>query len=247
MTGKGTAGPETHSAPSERFEPDPAFERAYSQMMEQALAKSRGERKRRLQEKHSHAEKMLAARVLWPALGSLEGVHPEFEIQDLRSGNRFADYAYQPSRRLGLLIEADGFGPHWRDISRWQFDSDLERQNLLLTAGWKMLRFSYDGIMDKPLRCQQTLLLALAKWGQLTAGAEEKIQFSAYERAILHYSLSFGEEKMTPSQVAKDLGISSRTASTYMQSLADKGYMLPVLSNTGRRMGFTVLTPGVRR
>ncbi|MBB6731196.1 hypothetical protein [Cohnella zeiphila] len=78
----------TYPDPSAKSKPDAAFELAYSQMMENALAMSRGERKRRLLEKHGHAEKMLAARVLWPALGSLEGLHPEFEIQDLRSGNR---------------------------------------------------------------------------------------------------------------------------------------------------------------
>ncbi|MBB6731195.1 hypothetical protein [Cohnella zeiphila] len=121
-----------------------------------------------------------------------------------------------------MVIEADGFGPHWRDISRWQFDGDLERQNLLLIAGWKMLRFSYDGIMEKPLRCQQTLLLSLAKWGQLAVEAGRKTPLNVYERAILHFALSFEGEKMTPSEVARELGISSPTAITYMQALAEK-------------------------
>lgn len=216
---------------------DPAFERAYSQMMERALAESRGERKRRLLENHGHAEKMLAARVLWPALGSLDHLHPEYEIRDLRGGVNFADYAYMPSPHLALLLECDGFGPHWRDISRWEFDRNEERQNLLLLDDWRMLRFSYDAVMEKSARCQQTLLMALAKWGQLRI-QEASLPLNVCERAILHFQQTSGMEKMTPAKVANELGISSKTAIKHLQSLEEKGFLTAMISATGRRMGF---------
>lgn len=236
----------SRSARSDLGPTDPAFERAYAQMMEKALAVSQGERKRRLQEEHGQAEKMLAARVLWPVLGSFEHLHPEYRIRDLREGSRFADFAYVPSRSFGLLIELDGFGPHRRDISRRQFDSDLERQNLLMIAGWKMLRFSYDGVAAKPLRCRQTLLLALAKWGQTAAGAGEAIRLGAYERAILHFGLSYEGEKITPSLVAKELELERHTAAKYMRSLEQKGMLSPIYSRSGRRMGYALTIPDLR-
>ncbi|CAM3943131.1 MarR family transcriptional regulator [Cohnella lubricantis] len=214
---------------------DPAFEHAYAQMMARALAESRGERKRRLQEEHGHAERMLAARVLWPAFGNLDHLHPEYEIRDIRGGVNFVDYAYMPSRQLELLLECDGFGPHWRDISRWQFDRNEERQNLLLLDEWRMLRFSYDAVMERTERCQQTVLLALAKWGQ-----EETVRLGVYERAIMHFSLTCHGEKITPSLVAQELEIHRHTAMTHMRSLEEKGLLTPLLSPTGRRVGYTI-------
>lgn len=226
---------------------DSAFERAYAQMMERALAESRGERRRRLQEEHGHGEKMLAARVLWPALGSLEHLHPEYEIRDLRGGINFVDYAYMPSRQLELLLECDGFGPHWRDISRWQFDHNEERQNLLLLDEWRMLRFSYDAVMERTARCQQTVMLAMAKWGQVIAGAGGIVRLGVYERAIMHFGFTYHGEKITPSLVAQELDIHRHTAMAYMKSLEEKGLLTPLMSTTGRRIGYTIATPRIKR
>jgi very-short-patch-repair endonuclease len=46
------------------------------------------------------------------------------------------DLAYPDLR---IAIEADGFDPH---RSRTAFDSDRERQNDLIGAGWSVLRFT---------------------------------------------------------------------------------------------------------
>ncbi|MBB6678826.1 HTH domain-containing protein [Cohnella lubricantis] len=226
------------------FQSDPAFARAYEQMMKRALVESRGERKRRLLENHGRGEKMLVARVLWPVFGSLENLHPEYEIRDLRGGVNFVDYAYIPSRQLGLLLECDGFGPHWRDISRWEFDRNEERQNLLLIDEWKMLRFSYDAVREKSERCQQTLRLALAKWGQIMPEAGEGVRLGVYERAILHLHQTSGREIITPAKAARELGITSKTAIKHLQSLEDKGHLTAIISATGRRMGYAAQGEG---
>lgn len=221
---------------------DPAFEEAYARMMEKAVAESRGERKRRLLEQHGHAEKMLAARVWWPAIGSLEHLHPEWEVRDMRGGVNFADYGYVPARSFALLLECDGFGPHWRDISRWQFDRDLERQNLLWIDDWRMLRFSYDAIMDKAERCRQTLLLALAKWGQKYKGRDEAVPLNVYERAILHFFQSFSGDWASPALLCKELSVSFNTLSPHLQSLVEKGIVHSRYSPTGKKMGYRFMT-----
>mgnify|MGYP007051721030 CR=1 FL=1 len=55
------------------------FEQAYNQMMEREIKASRGERKSRLQKDHGFLEKLFLEKVWWPAVGSLEYVHPEYE------------------------------------------------------------------------------------------------------------------------------------------------------------------------
>ncbi len=49
--------------------------------------------------------------------------------------------------RLRLAIEVDGYAYH-RDGHRFQ--SDRTRQNALLAAGWHVLRFTWEDIVDRP-------------------------------------------------------------------------------------------------
>ncbi|SFS56228.1 hypothetical protein [Paenibacillus sp. BC26] len=212
------------------------FEEAYTRMMEQARQSGGAERKRRLSE-HGEAEKALLQYVWWPAVGSLDYLHPEYELVDLKGGTRFADFAYCPPLSYQLLLEVDGFGPHWRDISRWKFADDLSRQNHLLIEGWKLLRFAYDEVMEKPRRCQQTLLMGLAKWGGITRPAGEEL--SVYERALLHLMQECWGE-LTLKHAAKSLGTTKRTARKGLQSLVSKGLFVASVSPTGRTMSYNL-------
>jgi len=60
-------------------------------------------------------------------------------------GHRFrVDLAF-PSIRLA--VEVDGWAYH---RSKEQRDADLERDNLLMLAGWRVLRFSWDDVVRRP-------------------------------------------------------------------------------------------------
>ncbi|WP_178075125.1 helix-turn-helix domain-containing protein [Paenibacillus albus] len=213
---------------------DSGFELAYTQMMEFAVKSSSEERKRRLLEA-DQAEKLFLKSVWWPAVGILDFLHPEYELQDLKGGARFADFAYMPPLPYRLLIEIDGFGPHWRDVSRWRFADDLQRQNHLLIDGWHLLRFAYDDISEKPRRCQQTLLMALAKWGGITRGLETNLD--VYERALLHLMQQHWGE-ITPRVAAEELGISKRRVYEGLKSLVKRGILSPETSVKGRSMRY---------
>ncbi|MCC3377574.1 winged helix-turn-helix domain-containing protein [Cohnella sp. REN36] len=228
-------------------EVDAAWETAYQRMLERAVRDSRGERKRRLLEKHGHLEQLFLSQVWWPAVGSLAFLQPEYEFVDLNGRTRFCDYAYLPSKGLRVAIEADGFGPHARDANRWQLDDDRERQNQMLIDGWKLLRFTSDGIKEKPGRCQRTLLLALAKWGRTTAAGDGSTALGVHERAILHFNQTFDGRMLTPRVVAEALNINPRTAIVHMRSLEEKGYLSAMLSPTGRKMGFVLAVPDLTR
>ncbi|MFC5702545.1 DNA-binding response regulator [Cohnella faecalis] len=209
------------------------FEAAYERMLHNALKTSGEERKRRLLKKHSHLEKLFLFNVWWPAMGNLDNLHPEYEIRDFKEGTRFLDYTYIPNSIFSLAIELDGFGPHWRDLSRWQFADNLMRQNHLLIDGWKLLRFAYDDVNEKPRICQQTLLMAMSKWGQ----GKEALVLNVYERAIIQFSLKQSVD-LTPKRVSEGLGINIKTAIRNLQSLSKKGFLTPIQSLRGRTMKY---------
>ncbi|RAP77642.1 MarR family transcriptional regulator [Paenibacillus montanisoli] len=154
---------------------------------------------------------------------------------DLQGATRFADFAYLPPLPYRVALEADGFGPHARDVSRWRFADDLRRQNHLLIDGWHLLRFAYDDIMEKPRRCQQTVLMGLAKWGGITHQAE--LSLDVYERALLHVMQELWGE-VTPAVAAKRLGVTRRTATSSLKSLEKKGFLQAFASPTGRIMRY---------
>ena len=57
---------------------------------------------------------------------------------------------------LGLAIEIDGFAYH---SSGGRFQHDRSRQNLLVSAGWTVLRFTWQDLTERP----QTLVEAVSK------------------------------------------------------------------------------------
>ncbi|WP_436241973.1 DUF559 domain-containing protein [Paenibacillus sp. LjRoot56] len=59
---------------------------------------------------------------------------------------------------MKLAIEIDGYATHVSEISRTQFSDGLIRQNHLMIDGWKVLRFSYDDVKNRPRMCEQIIL-----------------------------------------------------------------------------------------
>ncbi|TVY08585.1 DNA-binding response regulator [Paenibacillus cremeus] len=205
--------------------------------MGRSVRESSAERKRRLQEHHGIAEKLLLANVWWPAIGNLDGLHPEHEVRDFKDGARFVDFGYLPTPQLKVVLELDGYGPHWRDVSRWQFADHLMRQNHLLIDDWRLLRFAYDDVHEKPRRCQQVLLQALGKWGHTQKRAD--VQLTLYEQVILKFAQGC-PDALTPAKVSQALGMDPQTAIKYLRSLAAKGLVTPLQSRTGRIMRYSV-------
>jgi very-short-patch-repair endonuclease len=139
------------------------FEKEYAAFMQKHHKIRKGERARRLLEGHRHAEKLFLEQVWWPAFGHFENLHPEYEVSDFRDGNRYIDFAYI-KHSLRVAIEIDGFGPHAAQISRNQFSDHRIRQNHLTIDGWRILRFSYDDVSDKPRMCEQMLQQFMGRW-----------------------------------------------------------------------------------
>ncbi|RED57616.1 DNA-binding response regulator [Cohnella lupini] len=200
------------------------FETAYAQFMEDHKKARRGERFRRLTEGHGHAEKMLLENVWWPAFRSFENLHPEYEVSDFKDGARFLDYAFLLDYML-LNVEIDGYKSHAKDIDRNKFSDNLMRQNHLILDGWRILRFSYDDIVERPRMCQQILQQFMGRW---TDGRRFNLlsTLKAEERDILRMALR-RRRIIRPKDVCQLLVVESQKARKLLRNLCNKNLLIP--------------------
>lgn len=198
------------------------FSEAYAKFINRHLSLRTGERARRLQEGHGHAEKVFLEAVWWPAFGHFQYLHPEYEVSDFRDGFRYLDYAYLRAK-MQLAIEIDGYGPHWRNSSRNQFSDHCRRQNDLVTDGWKVLRFTYDDVKDSPRYCQQKVQQFMGRWL-----GEEKQQADAdwMDKELIRLFVRSGHP-LTPTHICSYMGIEHKKARRWLHHLVQKGWLLP--------------------
>lgn len=217
---------------------DSRFEASYVALLEKNMKDSKGERKRKLQKGLEHAQRLFLLNVWWPAFGHFLNLSPEFEIRDFKDGWRYLDFAWFIAG-VKIAIEIDGFGPHLRNIDRWKFADNLNRQNHLTLDDWKVLRFSFDEVVEQPRRCQQLLLQAMGKWGNSTP--THLFASNPIERAIIACSQSL-TKPFTPTEAATILGWKNSTIARHMKELSRQGVLLPVSSGT-QRIRHYILNP----
>jgi very-short-patch-repair endonuclease len=198
------------------------FEEEYQTFLNAHLQERNGERLRRLQEGHNEAERMFLRQVWWPLFYHFRYLHPEYEVNDFKDGKRYLDFAYiRPAIRV--CFEIDGYGPHLKNISRWQFSDNLERQNQLVIDGWTVIRFSYDQVKEQPRRCQQIVQQLIGRW----LGDElEQTSLSFVEKEVLRLAIRKGEA-IFPIEVEKYLKLSDKTVKKVLSQLVDKKKLIP--------------------
>ncbi|HZG88063.1 DNA-binding response regulator [Paenibacillus sp.] len=192
------------------------FEEAHRLWIASHAGRRNGERRRRLEEGHLFLEKAFLEKVWWPAFGTLEDLHPEYEVRDYNDGRRFLDFAYQPFGAR-LALEADGYFPHIRDVDRWEYADNTLRDAHLVADGWTVLHFSSDIIKYRSRQAQQ--LLRQIVWGRGGQGMSSCL--SPEERETLRFVKRKGAAA-TPKEVAAFLGRSRNTAGKLLRGLASR-------------------------
>lgn len=198
------------------------FEGEYLAFMTAHLQARNGERLRRLQEGHNQAEMLFLKQVWWPLFYNFRYLHPEYEVNDFKDGTRYLDFAYiRPAIRI--CLEVDGYGPHLKNISRWQFSDSLERQNQLVIDGWTVIRFSYDQVKEKPRRCQQIIQQVIGRW----LGDElDQTSLSFREKEVLRLAIRKGAD-ISPIEVQNYLKLSDKTIKKVLSQLVYKKMLIP--------------------
>lgn len=183
------------------------FKKAHDRWLQAHLSKRDGERKRRLEEGHGHAERKALELIWWAAFGTLDYLHPEYEIKDFHEGTRFIDLAYIRAG-VKIALEIDGYGPHVKNLSRRQFCDQWVRQMHLINDGWIVIRIGYDDVIDRPRLWQQLLQQMLGKY---FGDSRETADMSCEEREILRVALRLGRP-MKIADVRNGLGCGYRYA-----------------------------------
>lgn len=206
------------------------FELAHDGFIAYHASTRKGDSLRRLLEGHSHAEKLFLLQVWWPAFKHFNDLHPEYEVKDFRDGTRFIDFAFI-KHTLKLAIEIDGFSTHASQISRTQFSDQLLRQNHLIIDGWRILRFSYDDIKDRPRMCQQVLQQFMGRYFGMTSSLN--IPMNYMEKEILRYALNL-ETFLTIQDVCQVLSVKDQKARQLLKIMLEKKILESVGKGTQR-------------
>lgn len=201
------------------------FDQAHALWFQKHLNESTGDRRQLLERRwkkeqqygEDAAEKRFLRDVWWPLYGSFEMMHPEYEIVDFLGRSRFLDHAWIHYPVLGD-IEVDGYGPHLKHISRWNFADERRRDAGLQILGWNVLRFSFDDVKDNPLVCQHLLkhwMDGLTPRSQADSWREQIIRLGTY-----HSPFSLPD-------VMRVLGISDKTALRLIRGLVFQQVLVP--------------------
>jgi hypothetical protein len=206
------------------------FDQIHREWLDSHLQRRRGERRRRLQEGHNHAEKAMLRHVWWPSFGHFQHLHPEYEVIDFREGPRYLDFAYiRPPVRIA--IEVDGYGPHLRDISRRQFCDQWVRHMHLINDSWIVVRIGYDDVRERPRLWQQLFQQMIGRlFGDLGTQVREA---DCIEREVIRLALRLGRPiKLKDVEMMLQCGY--RYARNLMQHLVEKHWFVPDGGGTKR-------------
>jgi hypothetical protein len=211
-----------------------SFQNAYEQWLAAHVKKRAGERRRRLEEGHGHAERLFVDRVWYPLFGGFDHLHPEYELVDFGGNLRFVDFAWIRDT-VKLAIEIDGFSAHASNLSRRQFDDNLMRQNHLVIDGWHVLRFSCDMVRDQPRLCQQVVQQFFGKIWTLgvTRSMDGMSADELLEREVIRLALR-EDRPLHPIDVRRQLKISEWQTRHLLKRLVAKGLLEPLRADRQR-------------
>ncbi|GEM_PF-6936853 len=112
----------------------------------------------------NEAERLFVQAVFHPVLGErgLDFLKPQSPFTDSQEKHRRIDFAVETDFRK-YAIEIDGYTYHAEgQVTREKFSDDLLRENDLKIAGWFVLRFAYDALVQNPEACMDQLRRAIA-------------------------------------------------------------------------------------
>jgi hypothetical protein len=204
------------------------FEEAHEAWLRHHTGKRTGERKARLDRGHGHGEALFLRNVWWPLRGSLEHVHPEYEVLDWRGRSYFADLAWLPGP-IKLLFEIKGFAAHVRDMDRVKYCNELNRETFLHAMGYRVISFAYDDVEQRPDVCVALLRMVLSRYQPHQSPVSRSL---LAEKEIVRFAIR-NVRPIRPKDIERHFEIDHRTAVHMLQQLCAKGWLRPALSGDG--------------
>ncbi|AIQ67709.1 hypothetical protein [Paenibacillus graminis] len=207
------------------------FQEAYSTWIKYHIGRRKGERRDRLERGHGHGERMFLEQVWWPLMGSLQNLHPEYEVADWRGRPYYVDLVWKPGQ-VKFAFEVKGYGPHVQNMDRTRYRQELNRETFLQIAGYRVVSIPYDDLEGSP---QLTISLIRSLVAPFIGGINAVGQFTRLEREMIRLAVS-RDGMIRPVDLGKELGINLRTVRNTLQALCAKGRLRPVPTKSGSRV-----------
>ncbi|ANE47162.1 hypothetical protein SY83_13805 [Paenibacillus swuensis] len=204
------------------------FTEEHERWLQQHLASRTGERKDRLKRGHAHGERLFCEKVWWPLVGTLEYLHPEYEVADWRGRPYFVDFVWKRGY-VNVGLEIKSFGTHVQHRDRSGFRKENNRELYIRGRGVEVLSVSYDEIVENP-----SLVMSLLQpiFAPLMHRKESEKPFTRNERDTLRLAVRQGGF-IRPVDVMNELELGRKSVVLIIQSLCEQGKLSPV--NNGAR------------
>lgn len=200
------------------------FDESYAAWLDTQRSALAGEALRRLNEGHAHNEKQFLEEAWYPAVGSFEDLHAEYEVRSYKNGYYYVDFALiRPPHRVAW--EIDDFSSHAKNVTRRSHEYNCERQNQLVLDGWTVFRIPLDAVRERPKQVQQFVLQAMGKlYGFASPDAPP---LTLKQREILRFAYRL-QRAFTPTEICLALDIKHQHARDLLHELATRQLLAPV-------------------
>ncbi|QGQ98579.1 DUF559 domain-containing protein [Paenibacillus psychroresistens] len=210
------------------------FEKAHDLFINNHLVNRTGERRGRLERGHQHGDQLFLRNVWWPSQGNFDQLHPEYEVLDWRGRSYVADFVWLQGF-VKLLIEIKGFATHVRDMDRFKYCNELNRETFLHAMGFQVISFAYDDVEQRPELCISLLRMVLSRY-QPSKTPVSRAMFA--EKEIIRFAIVH-VEPIRPKDVEMHFKVDHKTAVLMLQKLCAKGWLIPALrGNEIRVVGY---------
>lgn len=139
------------------------FEKLFELYLNEQKRSANGRRLEMLQ-RNLTGEIKLLKEVLWPVLGSFDGLEMEHEMIGMSGMRIFGDFYYKP---LQLIFEGEGFVSHAEMITRDRFDFEKMRIRTIAQYRYTFYPFSWDDLDKRPEACRRAVYALLGMYGSL--------------------------------------------------------------------------------
>ncbi|WP_309118722.1 DNA-binding response regulator [Paenibacillus sp.] len=174
-----------------------------------------------LERGHGHGERQFLRNVWWPAFGSFEHLHPQYEVRNFEGRAIRLDFAFlRPPFRICIAVDEGS-----------RVSESEPRAERLSADFWVVLRFTLEDVLQDPLRCQRTLIEAFGR--MFRDRTTDPNRLSPGEKEILRLAAR-SVRPTRPSDVMHALQVSDKTARSLLKSLVDKRLLRPAGAGSRR-------------
>jgi hypothetical protein len=200
------------------------------------LAIRKGERLDALKRGHGYGNQLFAERIWWPLVGHFLGLHPEYEVKDLRGRSYFVDFMWLVGS-LRIVFEIMDYGSHGTD--RTKYRQDMNRGLYLQAQDCLVHCISLDELKENPAFVLSVLRSIIAPYLAAVNGGTGVVerQYGKVERELMRAAIR-NNRIVRPMEAARELELHKMTVIKYCRQLVQKGKFRAVARGKTKRVNY---------